>query len=397
MFKLLRTEAFRFVVVRVNHGDLARRLADNLAARFPARPVLHYDAQSLNFAEFLAAYEAQGSGFVWLENFGELLRVERDSQGQATEEMALHNAQRSDFLAGLNLRRDRLARYPIALLVLLWATSDELYLRPLMEQLPDLWSFRSLVVDLVMEQPDPMDLGLGPDKPQTTGLTSAHRQTKSAELARLTAALAETPPSETAYLATLYPQIVDLQVELGLYPAALLILASWEKLSEGRAEEMAKISLWQGDIYLVQGDLAGAERFYQKALALLEVSPHSHLSGMYDKYNLATSYQKMGKVRAEQGDLARAEEFYQKALVLNEALHLDYPALIEFKDGLALSYLLLGEVEQKQAKVLEAKAHYRKSLALYRAISYDFPENVYSGLRLISMELKLRQLDEGRN
>jgi tetratricopeptide (TPR) repeat protein len=75
-----------------------------------------------------------------------------------------------------------------------------------------------------------------------------------------------------------------------------------------------------------RGDLAAAEEWYRKSLAIREA--------LGDRPGLARSYHQLGIVAQDRGDLAAAEEWHRKSLAIKEALG-DRP-------GLASSYGQLG-------------------------------------------------------
>lgn len=147
LFKLLRTEAFRFVIVRYNHFSFVQELQKDVKKLFPNRPFQKVDARKSDYQEILAAYYALGHGFFFLENFDDVLQEQQDIFPQYEEA----NLRRRDITAGLNLRRDKLALYPIVLFVFVAATTDELFVLPMMAKMPDLWSFRSWILNLAKD------------------------------------------------------------------------------------------------------------------------------------------------------------------------------------------------------------------------------------------------------
>lgn len=141
LFRLLRTEAFRFIIVRYNHYSLVAKLKNDLLDHFPERPQNTVDGRNTDYRSLVDSYYHAEKGFFFVENFNDVLN-------------------NPEIYRGLNQRRDKLAMYPIALVVLLPASFDELYARQIMEKMPDLWSFRSLLLDLKTEdvQYAPKDL-----------------------------------------------------------------------------------------------------------------------------------------------------------------------------------------------------------------------------------------------
>lgn len=132
LFRLLRTEAFRFIIIRYNHYSLVNKLKEDLLQHFPNRPQNTIDARYTDYRSLVNHYFQAAKGFFFIENFDEILA-------------------NPEIYSGLNQRRDKMAQYPIALIVIIPSSTEELFARQIMEKMPDLWSFRSLMLDLKME------------------------------------------------------------------------------------------------------------------------------------------------------------------------------------------------------------------------------------------------------
>lgn len=230
LFKLLKTEAFRFVIVRYNHSSFVQRLEKDLKRLFPNRPVKKVDAKKLDYAHISNAYFALNKGFFFIQNFDDVLKEERDSLGKETPQYAKQNERRRGITAGLNLRRDKLAKYPIALFVFVPASAGELHAKVIMEKMPDLWSFRSWILDLEMETNLNIQIHSGSGDNIVIGKVFSDKideqiNFKAKEtvlksqfkLNRLLSLLKNAPKSETAYRLTLFPQITDAAIETGAY------------------------------------------------------------------------------------------------------------------------------------------------------------------------------------
>jgi len=216
LLKLLRTPAFRFIIVCYNHYNPVRRLEQDIRQHFPDRPFFKTNAQKTNYQNITSAYFELGEGFFWIENFDDVLDEERNSLGQETPQMVQNNERRRHITAGLNLRRDKLAKLPIAFFILVPASNRELYVRSIMKKMPDLWSFRSIIIDLSI---DLTQLPRIPQEIQSLDLLPVFENTtlggetieeKQAELERLTTALSSVPEHEQAYRNTLIQQINEL-------------------------------------------------------------------------------------------------------------------------------------------------------------------------------------------
>lgn len=132
LFRMLRTEAFWFVIVRYNHYSILQDLKKDLRAKYPDRPSAEINAQNTTYRELVDAYYALEKGFFFIENFREVLK-------------------NPELYAGLNQRRDKLAKYPIAIIAFIEPPSEAHFGKEIMEKMPDLWSFRSLLMDLRRE------------------------------------------------------------------------------------------------------------------------------------------------------------------------------------------------------------------------------------------------------
>ena len=239
LFGFLQSEAFQFVIVRYNHYSLIQQLKKDLQARFPERPLVVVDAQSLSYRELMDTYYAMGSGFFFIENFGKLL-----------EKPALY--------AGLNQRRDKLAQYPISLFALIEPPTDAHFARQIMEKIPDLWSFRSLVMDLKTSLAFPLR-GFADSTQLSAEYTAAvsslggyTTQEKQQELKRLSSLLDRINPEDTAYLEVLYAQIFQLQKEIGAYQEALA--TADERLKYADSDQKSRILKEKAGIYRIIGD-----------------------------------------------------------------------------------------------------------------------------------------------
>ncbi|HOY94968.1 MAG TPA: hypothetical protein PK509_04475 [Catalimonadaceae bacterium] len=148
LFKMLRTPAFRFVLVLHNHDRLVEELIKKITASFPDRPQARLSVDKTDFQTFAKTYEELGSGFLFLEHFEEV--VKNGTEGIFSDR---RKERIKDLTIGLNLKRDRLAKNPVALISFLSisANEDVQPIRILMQKLPDLWSFRSLILNLEKE------------------------------------------------------------------------------------------------------------------------------------------------------------------------------------------------------------------------------------------------------
>ena len=360
LFKLLRTEGFRFVIVRFNHYSLLRQLEVDLRTRFPDRPLLKIDARTADYRSIADAYFSMQRGFFFLENFDDVLKEERDSLNRETPEMAANNERRRQITAGLNLRRDKLAKRPIALFAFVRATHDELYAKTIMEKMPDLWSFRSLMLDLEKEIPAPV---FNMMENIRIGSNVAILQTDDTELQRLLSRLKKTPEDEVAYRLTLYPQIVRTAMDTGKYELALSMLDAWEQ--QTAPSEHVWIWIQKGDIFKTIGKSEDALAIYKKAQALAAQNG--------EKNDLALCYERLGDIYIQSGNVNEALRLFEQYNQLEKELHASFPDNVSFKNGLAISYYKLGDISIKRGDKSKAKVHFQQAEALWQELVRDAP------------------------
>ena len=372
LFKLLRTPAFRFIVVSFNHYDLLKQLESDLRQNFPDQPFQKIDVSAADYRQISDAYQALGRGFLWLENFDDALEEERDSHGVEYYAMAADNERRRGITAGLNLRRDKLAQSPIALFVFIPAASHERLGRLMMDKMPDLWSFRSLIIDLRKHiEKREIEAELRQISISTLGGSTAKE--KSNELERLLKQLERTDSKETSFLLTLYPQIVQLQSDLGLYKEAIATLESWERLLS--EEEKFNVLKQKGDLYRDSGNLSSALNTYENINKIFEekIKSSPTLEFVHD---LAVSYERLGDTHSALGDLQKAMEFFEKYNELTKELYEANPQNVSFKNGLAISYSTLGDTHRALGDLQKAVEFFAKYNELTKELYEANPQNV---------------------
>lgn len=266
LFKMLKTEAFRFVVVRYNHYNVVRQIQKELQAQFPDRPSTMLKTYEVDYRKIMDEYYALGRGFLFLESFDDILGDEPNPNNTPT--IVQNNERKRGITAGLNLRRDKLAQYPIALIVFIPATADKLYARIIMEKMPDLWSFRSLVLDIEVASETRETATLSLSKLTTSPSKKISEETlkaKRKELTILKKQLNNTPQEETAYRLKLYPQIATLLTETGDYKNALKIIEEW-----GKIYPYNNVWVARADVYKEMGKIEQALEIYDKVVQYCE-------------------------------------------------------------------------------------------------------------------------------
>jgi tetratricopeptide (TPR) repeat protein len=286
---LLRTEAFRFIIVRYDHYSQVTKLKEDLEKKFPDRPIFSVDARWVDYRTLVDQYYELNRGFYFIENF----------------EVILENP---EIYTGFNQRRDKLAMYPNALIVLISSASGELYAGKIMEKMPDLWSFRSLLLDLKSENSalaptenrDQEFLLVKAEQAASTlgGLTG---KDKEKELNRLLERIAKTPETEFGFLITAYEQIAQLYEDLFVFEEAIAYYLKSEKILN-EAEDKSKLAAIYNNlasIYDKKDDYDNALEYYLKEEKIcLEEGDIAGLAATY--YNMGTVLQSRGDWK--QGD-----------------------------------------------------------------------------------------------
>ncbi len=231
LFKLLKTEAFNFVIVRYNHIKYVRQIQNDLMEKFPDRPAKTLNCSELTYEKLMSEYFSLEKGFLFLEDFGALFNDEKLTPGVVWSDSITNEGRKSSLLEGLNRRRDKLAQYPIALFIFVPAIFGTLYARKIMERIPDLWSFRSLILDIKggLDKLRELSTVVEPTEEEIADLENKKKE-KQKELNRLLTQLNKTADDEIQYKLTLYPQIVEIQRFLEKYEDALLTYEEWESL-----------------------------------------------------------------------------------------------------------------------------------------------------------------------
>jgi tetratricopeptide (TPR) repeat protein len=392
LFKLLQAEAFRFIIVRFSHYSLPIQLKKDLHQHFPGRKSIDINAGETDYRRLMDAYYALGSGFLFLHDFEKILS-------------------NPDIYTGLNLRRDKLAKYPIALIAFIAPGADPLYARDIMDKMPDLWSFRSLMLDLKKEDTQ-KGFNFGTPYPpiliegntnykyisnvktinfdflfeseanfETINVSSLGGSTieeKEKELTRLLANVKRTPINEIAQLLILYDQIKTIQSDIGKYQEALITIEKLEQLLPD-GEQMDSLLIEKGDLFKMTGQFEKAMISYTKVeenVNLLSLnSPGYGVPSNRSEIQIL-SYEQIGVLMLQFGNIAEAQKFLERA---NKALKEIYSYDTnreDIKHSLANSYLNLGDLYHALTKNIQALKHYKEANQLEKELCEQYPNNI---------------------
>jgi tetratricopeptide (TPR) repeat protein len=374
LFRLLRAETFRFIIIRYNHYSIVNKLEDDIKRIFPDRQLAKINAKENNFDTISEQFFALDKGFFFIDNFDKVIKEETNSAGIETPEMVIENQRRRSITAGINLRRDAFAKKPIALIVLIPATTIELYAKTIMEKMPDMWSFRSMLLDLSIEIPT---LENASNKIESNEKIINQPGKISKELQRLLDLAEKIPPTETALLATIYPQIVKEAKRKYLYDIELATLYKWEAI----AQEKEKGEIWIiiGDNLIIRGKLNEAIFYFERAQKQF----------IKEKNNFGLSYalERLGESEMNLGNLSQAITHFEEDLKLSKKLVADFPMQRRYKNGLAISYSKLGDTQIAVGNLPQALIYFQERNKLAKELVAENPMNVeYKNGLAISFE-----------
>ena len=382
--KLLRTEAFRFIIVRYNHYSLVEQLEADLRAAYPDRPVVWDNAEKTNFKTLIDSFLELQNGFFFVKNFGLLAKDETTSLGEITADMQTENERRQAITAGLNLRRDKLAKTNNALIILVMATPDELIVRSLRKKMPDLWSFRSLFLDLEMDlkteivDTRPVDIS---DRLLTEErvIEPSEFEKNKKEIRRLQRSLTKAKEEDLSLKLSIYPQLTRLLVENGVYDKAVLFYDEWLESVE-HEEDRLDILFDKGDALVEKGQLMPALEAFEKTLVLAE---------KYElKNKVGLCHERMGDIRKDLGHLDKALDHFQVYHQIEKELLKQFSDDLTYKNNLAISYLKLGETNNMLGNVEKALQYFEDGTNLFEELYDSYPQNVSFKYDLASSHLK---------
>ncbi len=350
LFRLLRTEAFRFIIVRYNHYSLVNQLKEDLKQLFPDRPDFTVDGRKTDYRTLVDSYYKAAKGFFYIEYFDEILA----------------NPQ---IYTGLNQRRDKLASYPIALFVFVSSSTDELFARQIMEKMPDLWSFRSLLMDLKVErfstvQSDNWNQNFLSEQINSTTTTTTlggnTKEEKEQELNRLLNRISEIPENELNLMEIVYQQIAEIYKDLWKYDNSIeyylklekLQIETGDKVGEGRT--LNNIS----QLYHFKGDYDTALDFLKRSLTIRQEIGDNRGEG--DTLN------NISQIFKVKGDYVTAMKYLKRSLTIRQEIG-DKKGEGTTLNNISQIYKVLGDYDT-------ALEYLKRSLTISQEIGYKLGE-----------------------
>ena len=178
-------------------------------------------------------------------------------------------------------------------------------------------------------------------------------------------------------LAAMYDFSVRLTAlgRLGQVGMALDAVAAWmARFPSGKAEENYwlrerwSLVIFQGNVRVAQGDLAGALAQYRESLEVVRRLVEADESNTQWQRDLSVSREKIGDVLQAQGDLAGALAEYRESLAVRRRLVEADVSNTQWQRDLSISRNKVGDVLRAQGDLDGALAEYRESLAVRRRL-----------------------------
>ncbi|MEZ4829856.1 MAG: tetratricopeptide repeat protein [Bacteroidia bacterium] len=257
------------------------------------------------------------------------------------------------FTRSLNQRRDALARYPLGLILLLPSGGD--YLLQISRTMPDLWSLRNLVSELIM----PLDLGLNGIFISDTGREYISFSSESEAREELNA-IQERIHSVTALpenlhlLATLYTRQGKIYSQLSEYKNAEKAFEQALDIARetGNRQLEATVLAELGDVYYYIGDYRGAREYGEKGLLIARE--------IGDKSGEGRTLNNIGQTYSARGDYKTAFKYLEDSLRISRE--------IGNKSGQGMTFNNIGEIYYDQGDYETALQYLEQSLRLSREI-----------------------------
>ena len=158
----------------------------------------------------------------------------------------------------------------------------------------------------------------------------------------------------------------DVQYELRLLESAKATFREMYILSEEHARSGENRFRWYlslsyenlGDIARAKGDLAGAQAYYEKALAIRE-ELYEETGTIGSRRNLAVSYERLGETARAKGEISGAQAFYERLLAIAEELS-EETGTIKSRRDLSVSHEKLGKIAEAKGDLTGAQELYEK-------------------------------------
>jgi tetratricopeptide (TPR) repeat protein len=134
-------------------------------------------------------------------------------------------------------------------------------------------------------------------------------------------------------------------------------------------------TLGLGDVAVAQGDLPGARRLYETALAIAEPVANVDPGNAGWQRDLSVSQQKIGDVLRAQGNLPAALESFKASHAIFERLAKADPGNVGSQRDLSVSQQKIGDVLRAQGNLTAALESFKASLSIRERLAKADPGN----------------------
>jgi len=124
-----------------------------------------------------------------------------------------------------------------------------------------------------------------------------------------------------------------------------------------------------------RGDAAGALKSYRKALAIRQALLVSDPMSAEIRYDLSTTYNKIGDALWTTGNTAKSLESYRRALDIRQGLMAQHPADEKTRRSVAITLLNLGDALRQTGSTVQALESYRRALEIFESLTARDPTN----------------------
>jgi tetratricopeptide (TPR) repeat protein len=296
-----------------------------------------------------------------------------------------------ELYTGLNLRRDKLADYPVAMICFLSPDAPNLYAREVMDKMPDLWSFRSLLLELNQQTEDEDETTVRAfsfseieqlSLPLQSTLGGTTRVEKLAELERLQQLVQQTDSKERALLRNYWEQIQQLETDLGHYQAAittlhlLLDVVADDAGDTEKKEEKATCLEQIGALHSLLGQAQTALTFFERSYSIWQ-ELHQMIPDLPDyKYAVGVACSKLGETYVELDDSQKALSFFERYYTISQDLYLAFPDQVDFKHGIAVACERLGGTYLELGDTQKALSFFERNYTISQELYLAFPDQV---------------------
>lgn len=369
LLKTLKSKVFRFIVIQYNHRRIIQRVKDEIKKAIKGSNIKDVFFDGKNFSEIFEFIKSNPGKILAIDDFDKILAI-------------------NEFYINLNQRRDSIASTNVSLICFL--PEGENYISDCVKKIPDLWSFRSLVLDLRIETKEDLrlkfsfDNGLDTEN-QYSGLILSEKKKEYNRLKRKLSKIEKNDES-IGLLNTLYPQIINICDELGKYKEGLFFADEWytiaikNKFEEKGNEIFPEILADRAKMNWEIGNYPEAHELMEKVLSLCEkIYGSGSIEFNENQANLALILK----------DMERYSEAKKIAeITLEKAINIygeNHPIVAKRRTNLALILHDLGEYSE--AKKLN-------ELALASDILYYGEEHPSVAIKQSNLAVNLSSLGE---